>query len=1449
MRDGSERSDPLWLASDERAVAVPVSSPVTSRPPPPRRVPRAVSAVALVALLLLSGFAGITPIATPSTSTASPSNVTSAPATPAVMSAQTTSTTSAADAALAAADGRASLCLLGVAPGCLPRTGLSTSTPLPSGVDPPSSWTQITPPNGAPNPPGRFLSSMTYYPAGHEVLLFGGYGELASGPWVFFQDTWAYASGHWTEIVDNASCTPTTCPAPRAGAMMTYYPPAQGVLLYGGYVYSPSIVPLPFSDTWLFTGGSWHNITATADTPPSPRFDGSMTWDSRDGHAVLFGGAQASGLTLGDTWTFAGTWENVTSTFLYSPYARAGAAISNSPAGYILLFGGEHNGTLIEDLPNVNCGPRDQVAWWYYQDNWTVMSESYICIQIATTAAPSPPSALAITGTAPPCGREDASLGWSPQNQRFVLFGGIGPLNETGCTGFDGYLNDTWTYGNPLGGPYYWQNATDPGDPPARFQMGAASDFTDNYFEIFGGYGGYGGGLNDTWRFFELVHAKLSGPATIDTGANFTFNIPFTVVGYGGTNNLDYSFTLQRLKTPNTLVGTGCTNLTGGLSYPMPYDGVDQVSCEPTQQSYNYFRLTLLVVDNNNTADRAWSNWTFIVEPPFTAAVYSQYQKYFYSNFDFNNVFTALLEVAGEPATSVSATIGGNPLTFNQRSSGSFWWDTASMDMANVAPGSKISVFASFNDWTENATYQVQMIDTPAWLYSIFQFTQASQTVATSGKGPYNKSFAIYENYSWDLSKAFGFTIPVPLVSGDYSLIPTVSLSLSAASKGTISLTGGFSLATPKIDLGVASLTLTAKISLQGTFALITENSAITGINWVSAKAVISLTGDFGASVPIYGFNILGVQIGFTLKIDVAPSVALNLILMPTTDTTKELINGIQMMVSQIYGSFALPLSVAVSFGIGFASVSLGGKLELDLNVGLSPQPGVSAGWVNGSVFVSASALFWSDSWTLIGPATIYSWVDPPQQLRTQAATSPPGTAYDNGTGTTWKLNSRYYTGTGYDAKVWDGTSSQGVAISDIYPHTQIAGAAASNGAVVFYSDDNAQLSLEQGLTLSGIRLDSSSNGLTALPAPADSGFVLDRPVATTLPDGSLYVVWAALPSAEASLSSPLDLTSLELHGAHFYPANGSWGPVRRWTTSGIVESYALDGRSSSGRIVALVAPTFLLGSTTSEQLLTFDIGSGAQAATASVSGISEVLSARGGIGAATVQRLDGNDSILNLTTGATVPQPLTIPAGEEILSEAFVLGSASTLLVLVRTPTAAEAVLVDLTTSQSLATLPLTGDAFEAHALLGGSTYYVFVADATGIQGWTESGGAFANLTTYNETNVESFNVVQTGSSLALFSLVTNGNATQPIVNLTIDEIGASLPAVPGGSSPSTSSAPVDTSLYVAVLGVVAAVDALLVAILVLRMRRRGRPPVHADEGTKPEDPPTQPPASPPGG
>ncbi|MFI5414509.1 MAG: hypothetical protein ACHQ16_02430 [Candidatus Lutacidiplasmatales archaeon] len=1410
-------------------------------------------AVGVVLLLLLSGLP-----------TVAAHTVSGVPAAPGSPLAPTRPASPGPDSARASDSGpaRSSLCLLGVIRSCAPLGGPAPARPEPSASGTPSSWTNITPPNGQPNPSGRALASLAYDPAVHATILFGG---AVNGPELWENDTWEFTNNNWTLLVANSSCTPSTCPSAREDAMMAYDATLDGVVLFGGGISFLGFTRA-YNDTWLFSGGVWRNLTAAAGAAPSPRLGSAMTWDPLDNDVVLFGGALANGVTLGDTWTFNGTWTNISASVSTThPSPRAGMAIADSPSGYLLMFGGEGwNGTAANVLVDStgSCVLPD-VAWWFYADHWLHMNYGGVCPNLAGPNRISRPGVQA-PGYPAPCGRVGASLGWSPKNERFVLYGGYGVANTQltyTCSGPLGYLNDTYVYNNPPGNGFDWAFAGDSGDPSNRSYAAAAADLTDGYFILVGGTNG-ATALNSTFRYYALVHARLTGPTGIDTNSSHVgFNVPFQVAGSGGSGSLDYTFVVHGLRSSNGLVDGGttdCANFTSsGTDYgPLPYDGIWRVDCQPSSSSYNVFRITLFVFDTTNSTlssgvpvsgDFASANWTFSVLPPEIGIIYSQYAPDFYTNFSFHNVFSAYLSVAGTPAVSVTATLGGLPVSIQQRSSGSLWWDTASIDMGTVSGGSVLVVTGNWPGWTLNASYMPVMIETPTWLVTLFDFSGALQSITTSGAGPYNHSYAIQESYVWSLANSTSFAIPSPMISGNYSFIPSIEVDFGATSAGQLSLAGMLTFGLPNIHFGPATLNLTVAIGLSGKFVVLNASQGISDVQWVNAAATVQLAGDLGVSVPLYGFDILGLRVGFTLQIDLKPTLALSLLLLPTTDPGKDILPGLAVMDSLLVGALTVALDVAVTFGIGIASIAIGGALSIAVAFNITPTFHIGAGWINGTVFGQATFLWWSAYWNILGPAVIYQWTDPPPaEPRSGTACA---TCYDTGANATWAPLTRYYATTGYDVTVWNATATSGNAVQDIYPHTEVTAAPGPNGAYLFYTDDNPQLPVSQGLEVSGVGLNGSTNQLAALPRPTDPGFLISNPEATRLADGSLYVAWSALPVAEDGATTPAALTSLALHGARFYPDNGSWGPVNVWTHGGFAQSYRVDASGSSGVLEALVAPSYLVGPTTPEQLVEFDVGTGRTVANVSATGLSEVASLSGGAGEAVVLDVGGNYSILNLTTGAAVSFAPPVPAKSHLISAEFVADAPSTVALLYRSQHTTETILFDLATGQVLAQWRTGPDATTVHAIFGDGRYDVFASGHAGIFGWAVSGSTVANLTEIPLENVTSFGLTQDGASILVYSLVANSTTSaQPVVALEFAEAGSLLPAIsaaPGTSAPTRSTAAGGTN-YLLVLALAAAGVVALLAVVVVVTRRRGPPPTSAGpppEGLVRQDSPPSPP------
>lgn len=264
-------------------------------------------------------------------------------------------------------------------------------------------WVQLAP---RESPPPLDSVTLAYDAADHYVVLFGGYELL--GP--DFGQTWTFHGGQWYKL------SPANPPSPRDNPMLAYDAADGYVVMFGGNTPSYGL-----SDTWTFHAGVWTNITATAGTPPSPRTNSAMAYDSKDKRVVLFGGVVASepgyGAPLGDTWTFsAGKWTNITGSLTTSPSPRYAAAFADAgPAVGDVLFGGGFSYAY--------------ATWVFFQDTWLFSGNRWMNL---TSHLWISPSARALVSAA----------SYTPSGS-ILLFGGCGsPVNT--CSG---PVSDTWTLG------------------------------------------------------------------------------------------------------------------------------------------------------------------------------------------------------------------------------------------------------------------------------------------------------------------------------------------------------------------------------------------------------------------------------------------------------------------------------------------------------------------------------------------------------------------------------------------------------------------------------------------------------------------------------------------------------------------------------------------------------------------------------------------------------------------------------------------------------------------------------------------------------------------------------------------------------------------------------------------------------------------------------------------
>lgn len=223
---------------------------------------------------------------------------------------------------------------------------------LPGAVAKPGAWLKLAPGSGTV-PPTVLGSSMAYDAARSAVVLFGGCGPGAcpSG------STWSFASGNWTNLTGSLA----TSPSARTGAVSIFDVHDNAYLLYGGRTASGLS-----AETWTLGPGGWTEVATTGAYPPA-RTDARMTYDPTLAGAVLYGGLGAGGKTLGDTWLYSdGTWTDLTATAASVPPARSDAVFVYDPSdGYDLLFGG-----------NGLCGHPCGDTWTFSHHTWSDLTAS-----------------------------------------------------------------------------------------------------------------------------------------------------------------------------------------------------------------------------------------------------------------------------------------------------------------------------------------------------------------------------------------------------------------------------------------------------------------------------------------------------------------------------------------------------------------------------------------------------------------------------------------------------------------------------------------------------------------------------------------------------------------------------------------------------------------------------------------------------------------------------------------------------------------------------------------------------------------------------------------------------------------------------------------------------------------------------------------------------------------
>ena len=245
----------------------------------------------------------------------------------------------------------------------------------------------------------------------------------------------------WTQF------RPTTALPPRAGFATAYDPVSQKVVIFGGSDASGQ----QLNETWTFDGTTWAQVQTSV--APGARSAVAMAYDRKTHKLVLFGGFLGFAF-LNDTWL----WDGATSTWTQAnpttvPKGATNPMLFTDPAnGRVDMFGGISDNWIVQN------------TWTWDGKDWTQ--------QNPTTQ----PDVLYFT-----------TGGFNPVLKEVVVFGG-------GSAGVD--QSGTWAWTGTD-----WTQLTPAKSPARREQFGTLWDPTSRQFLIFGGdvfnsntvYG-------DTWR-------------------------------------------------------------------------------------------------------------------------------------------------------------------------------------------------------------------------------------------------------------------------------------------------------------------------------------------------------------------------------------------------------------------------------------------------------------------------------------------------------------------------------------------------------------------------------------------------------------------------------------------------------------------------------------------------------------------------------------------------------------------------------------------------------------------------------------------------------------------------------------------------------------------------------------------------------------------------------------
>lgn len=205
------------------------------------------------------------------------------------------------------------------------------------------------------------------------MYVFGGQSGQSGG--TRMNDLWKFDGSSWTEMTTDGA---VGSPPQRSQAGVTWDFAINKLVVFGGYDNTGAVL----DDVWTWdpTTNTWANMMPPAG--PSARRFVAMTYDPNTSSVVMFGGLDASGAHLNDTWILIGgsTWIQMAPTTV-PPERRQHHLVTRNDFGDVLMCGGQN-----ASQPAPTKWKRD--TWIWDGSDWSeIITTTLPASQVANDAA------------------------------------------------------------------------------------------------------------------------------------------------------------------------------------------------------------------------------------------------------------------------------------------------------------------------------------------------------------------------------------------------------------------------------------------------------------------------------------------------------------------------------------------------------------------------------------------------------------------------------------------------------------------------------------------------------------------------------------------------------------------------------------------------------------------------------------------------------------------------------------------------------------------------------------------------------------------------------------------------------------------------------------------------------------------------------------------------------